>query len=82
MLSGDGALVGRLWLFGAIPPLPISGWWWLEPGGQMVWDFTTAVEEAGDVLTFHLRLPFHANHGRPQTFASSSDDDRWILRRV
>jgi len=48
----------------------------------MVWDFTTAVEEAGDVLTFHLRLPFHANHGRPQTFASSSDDDRWILRRV
>ena len=47
-MTADGRLGGALWLFGAVPPVPVVGEWWVEGDyySELVWDFevTVAIE--------------------------------------
>ncbi|HKP88548.1 MAG TPA: hypothetical protein VJT75_01110 [Thermoleophilaceae bacterium] len=70
VLLPDGGLTGRLWLFGAIPPVPIAGRWWLEPGGRVVLDYTATVETGEGVLTMHQRFGFDGNGPNTPTLTS------------
>jgi hypothetical protein len=42
-LAADGTLSGRMWLYGAVPPLPINGRWWFDLPSSLVLDFVAAL---------------------------------------
>ena len=83
-MQTDGTLSGRLWLFGAVPPLIITGRWWFELPSSLVWDFVAVlyVPPEGPVINrFRVPLPITRIDENQITFQGDTSFAT-ILQRV